>query len=109
MSTPATSRRHVLQLLSGVPLLPLSSALAGSSVLLTACGGSDAAPSATAATLQGVSFSSMAAPTLATPAEMATTHVASTMTVRLSDGTARSYDLAYQPFFITGTLSLIHI
>ena len=25
------------------------------------------------------------------------------MTVRLSDGTARSYDLAYQPFFITGT------
>ena len=81
-------------------MLPLSSALAGSS-LLSACGGSDATviPSMT-----GVSFSSMPAPTLANPAAMATTSVGSVMTVNFSDNSKVDFKLSYQPFFVTGDL-----
>jgi hypothetical protein len=46
----------------------------------------------------------MAAPTLADPAAMAKTTVASTLTVQLSDGSSRAFKLAYQPFFITGDM-----
>jgi uncharacterized protein len=95
-----TSRRRVLQLLSGMPMLPLSSALAGTSALLSACGGGDSPAAAAGATLTSVAFSSMAAPSL--EADMATTSVASTMTVTLSDKTTHDFALAYQPFFITG-------
>lgn len=100
MSEPVTtSRRRVLQMLSGMPMLPLSSALAGSA-LLTACGGGEYGNHG--AMLDSVSFSSMAAPSLANPAAMATTTVGSVMTTRFSDGTEESFKLAYQPFFITG-------
>ncbi|MDB5941312.1 MAG: alkaline phosphatase [Ramlibacter sp.] len=103
MNAPQTSRRRALQLLAGVPMLPLSSAFAGTGLLLSACGGGgdDAAPQANAT---GVSFSSMAAPTLASPAAMATTSVGSTMTVSYSDGSKTDVRLAYQPFFVTGDL-----
>jgi secreted PhoX family phosphatase len=90
-------------MLSGMPMLPLSSALAGSTALLAACGGGSEAAAAAptpAATLQSVSFSSMAAPS--GDAAMATTSVASLMTVALTDGSRHEFTLAYQPFFITG-------
>jgi uncharacterized protein len=95
MNQPAvTSRRHILKMLSSMPMLPLSSALAGSTALLAACGGG--------ATLERVSFSSMAAPSLADAAAMATTTVGSVMTTTFSDGTSADFELAYEPFFITG-------
>ena len=90
-----TSRRRVLQMFAGIPLLPL----AGTSAFLTACGGSDAL-----ATLSSVSFSSMAAPTLANAAAMATTTVGSVMSATFSDASKIDFKLAYQPFFITGDL-----
>jgi uncharacterized protein len=89
-----TSRRSVLQMLSSVPMLPLTTALASSTALLAACGGG--------AALDSVSFSSMAAPDLADAAAMATTTVGSVMTTTFSDGTSTDFQLAYEPFFITG-------
>jgi secreted PhoX family phosphatase len=95
---PTISRRNVLQFFAGAPMLPLASSLAGCSVL-AACGGGGEA-----ATLTGVTFSSMAAPTLAGAAAMATTTVGSTMSVTYSDASKQDFKLAYQPFFITGDL-----
>ncbi|UCV00426.1 PhoX family protein [Acidovorax radicis] len=93
------TRRKALQFLAGVPMLPLSAS--ASAALLSACGGGDgdSSPSFVSA-----SFTSMAAPTLATAAAMATTTVGSTLNLKLSDDTVRSYQLAYQPFFVTGDM-----
>ena len=100
---PEMSRRRLLQMFAAAPLLPLSS-FAGAS-LLAGCGGSAGAvvPSQ-AATLAGVTFSSMLAPTLANAAAMATTTVGSVMTASFSDASKLDFKLAYQPFFITGDL-----
>jgi secreted PhoX family phosphatase len=101
-SSIQTSRRRLLQLLASAPVLPLAGASA-SSLLLAGCNGSDdPAPAKAAASLTGVSFSSMPAPTLANAAAMATTTVGSTMTASFSDGSTVDVKLAYQPFFITG-------
>ena len=95
---PPLSRRRALQFLSGAPLLPLAST-SPLFAFLAGCGGSDdSGPTVTAA-----SFDSMAAPTLATPAAMATTTVASKLSASYSDGTTQSYALRYEPFFITGS------
>ena len=99
-----TSRRRVLQLLAGMPMLPLASSLTGTSLLLAGCGGGSDAVAATSATLSSVSFSSMAAPTLANAAAMATTTVGSTLSATFSDKSQLDFKLAYQPFFITGDL-----
>ncbi|GAA5166629.1 DUF839 domain-containing protein [Viridibacterium curvum] len=79
--------------------------------MLAACGGGSSSASGTAssssssaATLTSVSFEGMAAPTLAVPAEMATTTVKSTLVANYSNGTSQSYALSYQPFFITGDM-----
>jgi secreted PhoX family phosphatase len=108
-TNPELSRRRLLRMLGGIPMLPLAS-VAGAS-LLTACGGSDdtdmpgaLAPVVPSATLGTVTFSSMAAPNLANPAAMATTTVGSTMTVNFSDTSKLDFKLAYQPFFITGDM-----
>ena len=93
------SRRSLLQVLAGAPLLPLSSALAGLS--LSACGGGTAVP---AVTFSSVSFSSTAAPGLTNAAAMVTTTVGSVMSANFSDNTKLDFKLAYQPFFITGDL-----
>jgi hypothetical protein len=110
MKQPELSRRRLLQMLAGVPLLPLSS-LAGSSALLAGCGGNDGDSSGSAAlagssavALAGVSFSSTPAPTLATPAAMATITASSVMTATFSDASKLDFKLAYQPFFITGDM-----
>ncbi|MFC4929016.1 PhoX family protein [Massilia sp. GCM10023247] len=108
-TNPELSRRRLLRMLGGIPMLPLAS-VAGAS-LLTACGGDNdgaaqpaPAPGNPVATLGTVSFSSMAAPTLANPAAMATTSVGSTMTVNFSDTSKLDFKLAYQPFFVTGDM-----
>ncbi len=104
-----TSRRRLLQMFAGVPMLPLAG-LAGSSLLLSACGGGSdavsaaAAPATSAPTFTGLSFSSMPAPSLANAAAMATTNVGSVATANFSDGSRVDFKLTYQPFFVTGDL-----
>ena len=93
------TRRKALQFLAGVPMLPLTAS--ASAALLSACGGGD---DSSAPTFVSASFTSMAAPTLAAAATMATTTVGSTLNIKLSDDSVRSYQLAYQPFFITGDM-----
>lgn len=94
------SRRQALQLLASSPLLPLGTLASGA--LLTGCatGGATAA----GGDFLSASFTAMAAPTLADPAAMATTTVASGLQVRRTDGSVQSYKLAYRPFFVTGDL-----
>jgi secreted PhoX family phosphatase len=106
---PELSRRRLLRMLGAAPMLPLGSVAAAS--LLTACGGGSddpapvaVAPVAPVATLGSVTFSSMAAPTLANAAAMATNTVGSTMSVNFSDSSKLDFKLAYQPFFITGDM-----
>jgi len=103
---PELSRRRLLQLFAAAPLLPLSAL--GSASVLAGCGGDNAVVPAVlpvvAATLSSVTFSSMAAPTLANAAAMATTSVGSVMTASFSDASKLDFKLAYQPFFITGDL-----
>jgi secreted PhoX family phosphatase len=102
----AQSRRRLLQMFGAVPLLPLSGLSAGA--FLAGCGGSNDDPIAViptpTVTLGNVTFSSMAAPSLATAAAMATTTVTGTMTATFSDTSKLEYKLAYQPFFITGDM-----
>jgi len=86
-------------MLAGIPLLPLG-ASTSAAALLAACGGSDGG----SAEFKSVSFSSMAAPTLQNPAAMATTTVGSVMKVTFDDDSTQSFNLAYQPFFITGDM-----
>ena len=95
------TRRQALQFLAGVPMLPLTAS--ASAALLSACGGggSDNSP---APTFVSASFTSMAAPTLAAAAAMATTTVGSMLNIKLSDDTVRSFQLSYQPFFVTGDM-----
>ncbi|MDO9400843.1 MAG: DUF839 domain-containing protein [Polaromonas sp.] len=95
MSKPAQpSRRHALKLLASAPMLPLGAF--ASTALLAGCATSPARGFA------GCSFTSMAAPTLANPAAMATTTVGSSLAVRFADHSVQNYKLAYTPFFITG-------
>ena len=102
MTTDATlSRRRALQWFAGAPMLPLSSTVAGS-LLLAGCGTTGYTGNASG--LSRVSFSSMAAPTLANPAAMATTTVGSVMTAHFKDQSKLDFALAYEPFFVTGDL-----
>ncbi|WP_144637978.1 PhoX family protein [Bordetella genomosp. 13] len=110
------SRRRALKFLSGAPLLPLGAAM-GSSVLLAACGGSDdddddtstgpgtdPGTPAPGAKFKSAKFVKMEAPSLAKPADMATTLVNSAMEVTYDDGTTVTYKLGYQTFFNTGDM-----
>jgi len=95
MSDPnQISRRDLLQLLSAGALLPLSASWSGPAL----------ARPGQKAILNSVSFSPMAAPTLADPAAMATTTVGSVLSAHFSDGTRTDFRLSYAPFFITGDL-----
>ncbi|HMN76610.1 MAG TPA: DUF839 domain-containing protein [Burkholderiaceae bacterium] len=97
--TPDPTRRKTLQMLVGLPLLPLGAGASATGLLAACGGGSDAA-----APFASASFTSMAAPTFATPAAMATTTVGSALEVLYADGSKQTFTLAYQPFFITGDL-----
>lgn len=102
LSAPSViSRRQTLRLLSSFPLLPLGTA-AAAATLLPGCGGGDDSPAASAAAYRSTQFTGMAAPSLAQPAAMATTTVGSALRVAFDDGSSKSFQLAYQPFFITG-------
>jgi uncharacterized protein len=90
----ATSRRQTLKLFAGAPLLPLASSL-GTSVLFSA-------KAEAAAAVTSAKFISMAAPALDSPAAMATTTVGSSMAVTFADGSEQTFQLQYEPFFITG-------
>lgn len=101
------SRRRLLQMFGAAPLLPLSGLSA--TAFLAGCGGgsndvNSPVVAAPVATLGNVTFSNMAAPTLATPAAMSTMTVTGTMTATYSDTSTLNYKLAYQPFFITGDM-----
>ena len=99
------SRRSALKLIAAAPMLPLGAMSVGT--LLSGCATSASTSigtGASAAPFVSASFTGMAAPSLATPAAMATTTVASSLQVTLADGSTRAYKLAYQPFFITGDL-----
>ena len=100
-STFQISRRRLVKMFAGMPLLPLSGALT-SAGLLTACdvGGDDDKPDAK---LTGVSFTAMAAPTLTNAAAMATTTMGSSLVASFDDDSTQSFALGYQPFFVTGT------
>lgn len=79
-----------MKLLAGMPMLPLAAPLAGRAL------------AAGDVRLSSVRFTPMEAPSLADPAAMATTSVGSGLEVRLSDGSRRAWQLAYQPLFVTG-------
>jgi secreted PhoX family phosphatase len=100
-NAPNLSRRKALQFLGAAPLLPLGGTLLGSS-LLSACGSGTFTPAP--ALYLSTSFSASAAPTLASPAAMATTTVASQLIVTYDDKSTQAYKLAYQPFFMTGDM-----
>lgn len=97
---PQIGRRQALKFLAGAPLLPLGSMSIAS--MLSGCGGSSEA--AAAISFVSATFSSMAAPTLANAAAMASTTVGSTLSVTMSDKSVKDYKLSYQPFFITGDM-----
>lgn len=97
---PQPSRRQALKFLASAPMLPLG--VMSVSSLLSACATTGNAASPAAGNYLSTRFTPMAAPTLANPAAMATTTVASSLQVMHQDGTSQSYKLAYQPFFITG-------
>jgi len=105
---PQIGRRQALKFLSAGPLLPLGSISIAS--MLTACGGSNSNNSSTTpevpptVSFVSATFSSMAAPTLANAAAMATTTVGSTLSVTMSDKSVKDYKLSYQPFFVTGDM-----
>ncbi|MFT3665907.1 PhoX family protein [Piscinibacter sp.] len=103
MTDIKTSRRRLLQLLGGAPMLPLASSLSAAG-LLSACGGGGGDHAAPAKAFKSVSFSSMAAPSLAAPAAMATTTTAAVMSIVYDDNSKKDVALAYQPFFVTGDL-----
>ncbi len=107
------SRRRLLRLLGATPMLPIGAGTVAA--MLAGCGGGDDSPVSTApgtpvtttppaVTLSSVSFGSMNAPTMADAAAMATTSVASTMTVNFSDSSKLDFKLSYKPFFITGDM-----
>ena len=84
-STPEfdASRRSLLRSTLGT-----AAAVTLPGIALTACGGGD--DSTPAATLSGIGFEGMSAPTLAQAAAMATTTVGSTAVATYSDGSTRT-------------------
>ena len=102
------SRRRLLQMFGAAPLLPLSGLSA--TAFLAGCGGGSNSDTPvvvippSAITLGNVTFSNMAAPTLATAAAMSTMTVTGTMTATYSDTSTLNFKLAYQPFFVTGDM-----
>jgi len=86
-----SSRRRALQLLAGVPMLPLAGPIA--CVSRSATGNTR---------ITSVRFSPTPAPSLADPAGMAAVSVSSSLEVAFSDGVRSTWQLAYRPLFVTG-------
>jgi secreted PhoX family phosphatase len=99
------SRRQALKFMATMPMLPLGALSAGS--LLSGCASpasSAVGATASASPLVSASFVGMAAPSLANPAAMAGTTVASSLRVARQDGSASLYQLGHETFFLTGDL-----
>ncbi len=88
---PTPTRRSMLRMFAGMPLLPLTSSFA-----LSACGGGGDA------TVTAVNFVGMPAPNLSNASAMATTTVGSSLVVSYSDGSTITYKLSYAQLFMTG-------
>ena len=99
--TPHAKRRSVLKVLGSAPLLPLGAASVNS-LLMGYANQASAATLKPAGGFVSASFTSMAAPNLSVPAQMATTYTDSMFHVTLADGKKQSYKLAYETFFTTG-------
>ena len=99
--TPHAKRRSVLKVLGSAPLLPLGAASVNS-LLMGYANQASAATLKPAGGFVSASFTSMAAPNLSVPAQMATTYTDSVFNVTLADGKKLSYKLAYETFFTTG-------
>lgn len=99
--TPHAKRRSVLKVLGSAPLLPLGAASVNS-LLMGYANQASAATLKPAGGFVSASFTSMAAPNLSVPAQMATTYTDSIFHVTLADGKKQSYKLAYETFFTTG-------
>jgi len=100
------TRRRALQLLSGVPMLPIASSLAALPLSAEAGHGEHGKghgmPFAHHGTPFRYEFGGMDAPSLADPALMATTYVASTLTRSIGKHHSETYALGYEAFFLTG-------
>lgn len=94
--TTTPSRRKALQLLAGVPMLPIG-ASATASLLVSACGGSD-----DDATFKSGEFVGFAALGASDTAALATTTVKSSLKLTYSDSSTKTFALGYQTFFTTG-------
>jgi hypothetical protein len=98
------TRREVLTWLASIPFLPLGAM--ATSATLAGCNDDDkdTVQPINPAKLKTATFTPMDAPTLANPAAMATTTVASSLAVTWDDNTKTDYKLAYKTFFQTGDL-----
>ena len=90
MTHRLNSRRRALQVLAGLPMLPLAAPRAQQS------------PAAAAPRIRSARFTPMAAPGLAEPAQMAATSVRSGLEVVFDDGSRRGWKLGYRTLFVTG-------
>ena len=93
---PILSRRRVLQLAAGAPMLPIASSLSGLVFTQEAAAHGNS--------WLNYTFGSMAAPNLAVPAQMATTYVDSTVTIGFGRRAGTTFKLGYETFFLTGTM-----
>mgnify|MGYP001618408685 CR=1 FL=1 len=98
------SRRDLLKWFAGIPFLPLGAM--GTAAALAGCNDSsdDSAvtPPAKPVNFKAAKFTAMPAPTLADAAAMATTTVASKLTIEWEDSSETEYQLGYKAFFNTG-------
>jgi secreted PhoX family phosphatase len=92
------SRRTVLQILAGAPLIPVAGLTSFTTVLFG--DGARAPAAASDAVPTSAEFVGMAAP--ATPEAQATTTVESSLVLTYGDGKKQTFKLEYQPLFFTG-------
>ncbi len=92
------SRRDVLKFAISAPMFPL--ATSGSMAFFT--GVTQAATKGLK--IESVSFVSMPAPSLSNPSAMARTEIGSALEVSYANGIKKSFQLSYEPFFITGNM-----
>ena len=99
------SRRDLLKWFAGIPFLPLGAM--STAAALSGCNDSDntaavITPPTKPANLKNAKFTPMAAPDLSNAAAMATTTVASKLTIEWDNNTQTEYQLGYKAFFNTG-------
>ncbi|MBE2171251.1 DUF839 domain-containing protein [Acinetobacter oleivorans] len=97
------TRRDILKWFTGIPFLPLGAM--ATAATLAGCNDSnddsDVTTPSKPINFKNATFTSMPAPS--TVAEIATTACASKLAISWEDGSKTEYQLAYKPFFLTGT------